>query len=104
MARKQATEEKQKSSARSSEKSRQAGEARRKQASRKREPAHKSAKSRNPVIRYFQETAEELRKVSWPTWEETVRLTVIVLGTTVVSAVFLGLLDLLFRELAALLV
>ncbi|HEC23185.1 MAG TPA: preprotein translocase subunit SecE [Chloroflexi bacterium] len=55
-------------------------------------------------MRYFQETAEELRKVSWPTWEETVRLTVIVLGTTVVSAVFLGLLDLLFRELAALLV
>jgi preprotein translocase subunit SecE len=70
----------------------------------KRDVQHKSPKSRNPVIRYFQDTASELRKVAWPTRPQTVRLTLIVLGTMLAFTIFLGLLDLLFRQLAGLLV
>jgi preprotein translocase subunit SecE len=64
----------------------------------------KGPKSSNPIIRYFQDTGEELRKVSWPNREQTIRLTVIVLSTTAVTAVFLGALDYLFRFLSSLLV
>jgi preprotein translocase subunit SecE len=80
------------------------GGAQRRSASSGREAPRKGAKSRNPIIRYFQDTREELRKVSWPTQDETIRLSVIVLGTTVAFAIFLGLLDLLFQQLVGLLV
>lgn len=56
------------------------------------------------MIRYFQDTASELRKVAWPSRQQTLRLTLIVLGTMAVFTIFLGLLDLLFRQLAGLLV
>ncbi len=68
------------------------------------EVPHKGAQSQNAIIRYFQDTRDELRKVTWPTRQEVVRLTLIVLGTTLVFAILLGILDLLFRQLAALLV
>jgi preprotein translocase subunit SecE len=64
----------------------------------------KSGKSQNPVIRYFQETREELRKVTWPSQDETIRLTGIVLATTVAFSAALGLLDFIFQRLASLLV
>lgn len=67
-------------------------------------PARKGPKSRNAFIRYFQDTGDELRKVAWPSREEAIRLTLIVLGTTLAFAIFLGLLDLLFHRLASLLV
>ena len=69
-----------------------------------RNQTRKSAKSENRIIRYFQDTREELRKVTWPDREEVIRLTLIVLGTTVAFAVFLGALDFLFQRLASLLV
>jgi preprotein translocase subunit SecE len=78
--------------------------ARRRSSSGGREAPRKGSKSRNPIIRYFQDTREELRKVSWPTQDETIRLSVIVLGTTAAFAIFLGLLDLLFQQLVGLLV
>lgn len=64
----------------------------------------KGAKSGNRVIRYFQDTGDELRKVTWPTRRQALRLTLIVLGTTLAFMIFLGLLDLLFHQLASLLV
>jgi preprotein translocase subunit SecE len=64
----------------------------------------KSAKSSNKVIRYFQDTRDELRKVSWPSRQDTIRLTLIVLAGTTIFAIFLGLFDLLFQQLAGLLV
>jgi len=66
-------------------------------------PQVKGTKSRNPIIRYFQETREELRKVTWPSREEAWRLTLIVLGVTVAFMIFLGSLDFLFQKLASLL-
>lgn len=58
----------------------------------------RSTKSDNPVIRYFQETAEELRKVKWPTQEEAIRLTLICLGATIAFTIFLGGIDFLAQQ------
>ncbi len=58
----------------------------------------------NALVRYFKETRAEIRKVSWPTREEAVNLTLIVLGVTVAMAVFLGTVDYIFATLIRLLV
>ncbi len=63
----------------------------------------KSKKS-NPIVQYLKETRAELRKVSWPTRDETVNLTVVVLVVTLGMAAFLGVLDYVFSKLVALLV
>ena len=60
--------------------------------------AKKSGDQSNALSRYLRETRGELRKVTWPTREESQRLTAIVLGVTAVMAVFLGLLDLIFSN------
>jgi len=72
----------------------------RRRARRKSEPPQsKGSKSSNPVIRYFQETAEELRKVSWPEQDEATRLALIVLVTMIISIIFLGGFDFIFQQL-----
>ena len=60
--------------------------------------AKKKAKpgKENAVKRYLRETRAELRKVHWPTREESWNLTKIVLSVTVTMALVLGLLDYLF--------
>jgi preprotein translocase SecE subunit len=45
----------------------------------------------SPATSYFRETLVELRKVAWPTRRESTRLSGIVLGLTLVSAIVLGL-------------
>jgi preprotein translocase subunit SecE len=50
----------------------------------------------NAFAVYLRETRGELRKVTWPTREEAQRLTAIVLGVTLMMALFLGALDFLF--------
>jgi preprotein translocase subunit SecE len=59
-----------------------------------------TTKDTNPVIRYFQETRAELRKVTWPTRDEARNLTMIIVAVTVAMAIFLGLLDFIFQEVA----
>ena len=63
----------------------------------------KSGKSKNAILRYFQETRDELRKVAWPTQEQTIHLTLIVLGTTLAFSITLGALDWIFLKLESLL-
>ena len=59
----------------------------------------KAAKpSDNALVRYLRETRGELRKVTWPTRQESQRLTAIVLGVTVAMAIFLGVLDFIFSR------
>ena len=53
----------------------------------------------NRVGDYLTGVRSELGKVTWPTRQETVRLTTIVLTTTIVSALVLGVITLLFTEL-----
>ncbi|MSQ06755.1 MAG: preprotein translocase subunit SecE [Dehalococcoidia bacterium] len=50
-------------------------------------------------ITFLQETVSELRKSVWPSREETVRLTIVVIATAIAMGFFLGGLD---RGLAAL--
>lgn len=47
----------------------------------------------NPIVRYLRETRAEIAKVTWPTREEWLRLSAIVLAVTVVMALILGLAD-----------
>ena len=60
-------------------------------------------KQQNAIQRYLRETVGELRKVSWPTREEAINLTRIVLLVIAFMAIFLGALDLLFTRLFAIL-
>ncbi|MCA9960474.1 MAG: preprotein translocase subunit SecE [Chloroflexota bacterium] len=52
----------------------------------------------NPISRYFRETRGELRKVTWPTREESWRLTAIVLGVSIAFSVFLWVFDTIFSN------
>lgn len=61
-----------------------------------------STKKQIGIVRYFRETAGELRKVSWPTRSEATRLTIIVLVVIGITSLFLGLMDFLFSRLFAL--
>ena len=55
--------------------------------------AESSKFSVNPAVRYLRETRAELTKVTWPTREEWLRLSGIVLAVTVVMAFVLGAAD-----------
>lgn len=52
------------------------------------------------VIEFLKEARAELAKVSWPTKEQIVRNTLIVIGISVATAIFLGTLDYVFSLLA----
>jgi len=41
---------------------------------------------------------EELKKVTWPTREETVRLTIIVIGISLIIGVYIGIIDVLLTK------
>jgi preprotein translocase subunit SecE len=51
------------------------------------------------IQRFFQETIGELRKVSWPTRREAIRMTWIVIGVILVMAVILGGLDFIYSKI-----
>jgi preprotein translocase subunit SecE len=53
----------------------------------------KARRSENAVQRYFRETTGELRKVSWPTWPEALRLTELVLLVMLIMGIFLAGVD-----------
>lgn len=58
-----------------------------------------SSMTDNPVVRYLRETRAELSKVSWPSRQDALNLTGIVLLTVLVSSLVLGSFDYLFAEL-----
>jgi preprotein translocase subunit SecE len=60
-----------------------------------------ATRSENAIVKYFKGTRAELRKVTWPTREETKTLTTIIVIVTVAMAIFLGLLDYLFQVVVA---
>jgi preprotein translocase subunit SecE len=55
-----------------------------------------AVKEPNAIVRYYRETVGELRRVVWPTREEALRLTQIVLIVITVMAIILGTADYLF--------
>lgn len=48
---------------------------------------------------YIQEVNRELRKVTWPTFEQTRNKTLLVIGVSLGVGVYIGLLDYLFSWL-----
>jgi preprotein translocase subunit SecE len=56
-------------------------------------------KKNNPIATYYHETVGELRKVNWPSREEAVNLTTIVVVVLIGMALFLGTIDLIGEKL-----
>ena len=56
------------------------------------------ARERFSIIGFFGEVISELRKVTWPTRQETMRLSVLVMIVSVTMGIFLGLVDMLFSR------
>ncbi|MCW5877022.1 MAG: preprotein translocase subunit SecE [Anaerolineales bacterium] len=61
----------------------------------------KSIKPREPnaLQRWFRETVGELRRVSWPTRSEAIKLTRIVIIVMFIAGAILGSLDALFERM-----
>lgn len=55
----------------------------------------KAAILNNPVVRYFREAREELRKVTWPNRREVFVYSGFVIGVVVLVAAYFGALDFL---------
>jgi preprotein translocase subunit SecE len=51
----------------------------------------------NPLVEYFESSVQEIRKVTWPTRQQAVRMTVLVIGFCLVAALVLGAVDFVFN-------
>jgi len=51
------------------------------------------------IITFLKEVRLEMKKVNWPTRQETIRYTLIVIGISVAVAMFLGAFDFIFTTL-----
>jgi preprotein translocase subunit SecE len=51
------------------------------------------------IVRFFQESYAELRKVIWPSTQEVTASTQVVIISVVIIAVFLGMIDVVIYEL-----
>jgi len=50
------------------------------------------------LITYVKESYTELKKVTWPTKEQVVNYTIVVIVTSVIFAIILGIMDLFFSK------
>ncbi|MFA7088106.1 MAG: preprotein translocase subunit SecE [Patescibacteria group bacterium] len=50
----------------------------------------------NKIANYIKESADEMKKVTWPTKKETYNYTMLVIGISIGVAIFLGALDYIF--------
>lgn len=55
----------------------------------------------NAIQRFYRETVGELRKVSWPSRQEAINLTIVVIIVTFGMSAFLGIVDFIFTRLFA---
>lgn len=56
----------------------------------------------NQIVQYLTQSRDELKKVTWPKRDELVRLTLVVLGLSALTAAYLGVLDSLLARLVTL--
>ena len=54
-------------------------------------------------VTFINEVIAELKKVTWPTREETMKLTVVVIAISIIVGAFIGGLDSLFLKITTLL-
>lgn len=50
------------------------------------------------MLDFFRTTVLELKKVDWPSREKTIRLTLIVIGVSLIIGIFIGGLDILLTQ------
>ncbi len=60
-----------------------------------------AATNNGRVSRYLREVRAELRKVNWPNRKELVTYTVVVVVSVLAIAAFIGLIDLFFSQILA---
>jgi preprotein translocase subunit SecE len=53
----------------------------------------------NKIVTFLKEVRIEIKKVNWPTRQETIRYTLIVIGVSVGVAIFLGGFDFVFTTI-----
>ncbi|OGD09417.1 preprotein translocase subunit SecE [Candidatus Amesbacteria bacterium RIFOXYB1_FULL_44_23] len=51
------------------------------------------------LVSYFKDTVSELKLVTWPTRQQTINLTIIVLGISLFVGAYVGGLDFVFTNL-----
>ena len=56
------------------------------------------------LVHYFKEVFQELKKVSWPNKSQTLNLTGLVIGITILVSAYIGGLDHLFKNMMALII
>ncbi len=56
------------------------------------------------IVDFFKEVGLEIKKVNWPSRQDTIRYTLIVIGVSIAVALFLGGLDTLFQYLLNILI
>jgi len=62
----------------------------------------KSPRKGNLVAGFLAQVQQELKQVTWPTRQETLRLTLMVIGVSVAAGIYLGGLDYLFTNIMGL--
>jgi preprotein translocase subunit SecE len=50
---------------------------------------------------YIRETIQEIKKVSWPSQQQTIEMTILVLAVSVIIGAYIGLADYLFQSMLA---
>lgn len=50
---------------------------------------------------YLREVVQEIKKISWPTREQTQNMTLLVIAASVIVGLYIGLLDYVFQRLIA---
>jgi len=52
----------------------------------------------NKIAKYLAETKAELLKVTWPTRQQAIRLTLAVIFFSIILAAFIGVMDFIFSQ------
>lgn len=56
------------------------------------------------LIKYFQDTAAELKQVSWPTQHQALLYTALVIGISTIISFYIGAFDFLFSKFISVLI
>ncbi len=65
-------------------------------------PAKPSIPAITNPVQFVKEVIAELKKVTWPTREETIKLTVVVIVLSFLVGAFIGILDVTFLKITSL--
>lgn len=56
-----------------------------------------------PPVQFVHEVVTELKKVTWPTRAETVKLTIVVIAVSIIVGIFIGIVDATFLKITSVL-